>query len=121
MNVNDIVRIKTQPANQCAQVEGLVGFIEKVHGDYANFIELPPGKPGGGGRGTVPFDCLELISDPATLGRRNAFFQNRAESIRKHFDYNKQYSAAIARIAEEEGLNPKAILRIYQKVQEIRN
>lgn len=128
MQVNDLVKIVKQPPNQIVQIQGLNGYIAEIEDadgvKRVSFKELrPAGQTGGGG--SVPLDCLELLSGPELLQAKQwkqlyddyiNDLVKASQSFQDHCDMLK--SKALEKVATYVGLTETQALSAFTVFEE---
>lgn len=118
-SVNDFVTIIRQPSNQCVNLIGQHGIIDKISGDYAQITAYNTHSDGStsfGGGGAVPLSCLEINHDEKIkLDYKKHIIKqdNYAKSI---IDYSNKFNQYIEEIAKKYNLTSDDIKTICQLI-----
>ncbi len=124
--VNDLVRVvrQSKTVNNHIQSIGLSGYIEKITGDYAQFVELKANSYNGtGGQGGVPLDCLEIANNDIRLqqlkkAKDDIYEKHYQEAMERTKKYLKERDAAISHAMDATGASAEDIERIIEIYKE---
>ena len=120
----DVVEVFQQPHNQFVQLEGTVCIIKEDPQDgYAQVAQLSI-EGNTTGEGTLPLDCLKLVTRPvwkavAQNYRQNALASELAEYNYAIALYNKKLrkKEMVKTLAVKYGLTEEAIKAIYKEMR----
>lgn len=63
MKKHDLVRVWSQPSNQCVKLVGAMAIVLEVYDNYVDIAEIGEGGMIKGS-GTVPMNCLKIVPAP---------------------------------------------------------
>jgi hypothetical protein len=118
MEVNDVVRVTTQPTNQICRLVGTVGFVEEIQGNYISLYALNlDGSTSG--CGSLPADCVTIIQEPEWIAAKEKYdqaFKKRQEEFEKQ---TKRFRKGLKKIAAKYGITPKVAKKIHSEISRI--
>lgn len=113
--VNSIVRVASQPANQCAQIKGQVGYIQEIDGDMC-LIRALNLDGSTAGEGSVPLSCLAICNDSQWANAKRSHETQFDVLFDQYQRRTEAWHRLIKNVAKKHGISEQAVKEIHDEL-----
>jgi hypothetical protein len=113
--VGDIVRVVKQPDSLIVHIEGEVGYITEIQGEWAN-IQTMRVDGARGGAGGVPLNCLVLETGEQWKHAREKIEEEDAKYQKEYEHRTAKWNAFVEQVANKYGISVETAHAIHEEL-----